>query len=204
MAALCDPATYRTDPREAWRRLRPRTDKPKVLAVLREIADWRETEAKARNQPRGRILKDETVIDLAMQMPRTIKDLARLRGVPATFADGPKGAAILQAIETALAMPPAEWPKSDARADLPPGIAPVIELLKVLLKLVADDHGIATKLLASSGDLELLAANDDADIKALHGWRREIFGEAALQLKRGEVALAIERRKIVLRRTEAL
>ena len=199
MEVLCNPATYTNEPLNAWRRLKPRTDKPKVLAVLQAAAAWREIEAQKRNQPRGRILKDETLIDLALQAPRNAAELGRLRGLPGNLADSPRGAALLAEIAKALVAPPETWPKVDPRPDLPPGLSSIIELLKVLLKICADQHDVAPKLLASSADLDLLAADDDADIPALSGWRREIFGDLALQLKHGKLALAIDKRQIVLK-----
>ena len=199
MAVLETPATYAIDPMEAWRRIRVRTDKPKTLAVLQAAAAWREHEARARNQPRGRIMKDETLADLALQAPRTPAELGRLRGLPGNLADSARGAALLAQIEAALARPASEWPVPEARPDLPSGLAPVVELLKVLLKLSADEHDVAPKLLASSQDLEMLAADDLAPVRALEGWRREVFGEDALKLKAGRTALAIERRRIVVR-----
>jgi ribonuclease D len=199
MAVLSDPATYDTEPEDAWRRIRLRNDKPRTLAVLRAAAAWREREAKQRNVPRGRVLRDETLIDLALQAPRSAQELGRLRGLPGNFADGPRGAAVLEAIQHALSLPPSQWPVPEERPDLPPGLAPVVELLKVLLKLCADEHGVAPKLLASSSDLDLVAADDDAPVRALAGWRREIFGEMALKLKHGRLALAIDRNRIALR-----
>jgi ribonuclease D len=199
MAVLTDPATYRVEPSESWRRLKARIDKPRTLAVLQAAAAWREVEAQQRNLPRNRVLRDETLIDLALQAPKDSKELARLRGLPGNFADSPRGAAVLAAIGAALAKPPDQWPKADPRPDLPPGIAPVVELLKVVLKLVADEHDVAAKLLASSSELELIAADDEADVKAMSGWRRELFGDMALKLKRGEIALAVERKRIVIR-----
>ncbi len=196
---LRNPATYTTDPQNAWRRLKLRNDKPKTLAILQAAAAWREREAKQRNLPRGRVLKDETLIDLALQAPSTPKELARLRGLPGNFAEHPRGAALLAEMNATLERPPFEWPKPEVRQDLPSGLFATVELLKVLLKICADKNDVAPKLLASSYDLELLAADDDAPVPALEGWRREIFGELALQLKHGNLGLALEKRQIVLR-----
>jgi ribonuclease D len=199
MAVLTNPLTYQTDPAEAWRRLKPRTDKPRTLAVLRAAAEWREIEAQAKDVPRGRILRDETLIDLALQAPTTPKDLSRLRGLPGGLAEGKRGEALLKVITAALALPKDQWPRAEARADLPGGLGPTVELLKVLLRLCAEEHEVAAKLLASASDLDLLAADDNAEVKALHGWRYEIFGQQALKLKRGELALSIENRQIVVK-----
>ena len=199
MAILSSPLTYRTEPAEAWRRLKPRNDSPKTLVVLQAAAAWRENEAQAKNVPRGRIMRDETLIELALAAPTTAQDLARLRGLPGGLADGKRGEALLALISTSLAQPRERWPKAEARPDLPGGLGPTVELLKVLLRLCAEKHEVASKLLASSSDLDLLAADDNADIKALSGWRREIFGQEALKLKHGQLALSIEQRQIVLK-----
>ena len=200
-AILMDPATYLIDPMDAWRRLKPRTDKPKTLAVLQAAAAWRETEARQRNLPRNRVLRDETLIDLALQAPQSPAELSRLRGLPNNFAESPRGAALLKRIADVLAQPPATWPRAEARPDLPSSIGPTVELLKVLLKLVADENNVAAKLLASSSDLDLIAAEEEAEVKAMSGWRREIFGNLALRLKHGEIALSIDKRQIVMKET---
>jgi ribonuclease D len=199
METLTAPSTYLIEPLDAWKRLRLRNDNPRTLAVLQAAAAWREMEARARDLPRNRVLRDETLIDLALQAPGSPKDLSRLRGLPGGFADSKRGTAVLTAIEAALAAPASDWPKPEPKLDLPSGLGPVVELLKVLLKICADKHDVAPKLLASSGDLDLLAANDDAPVRALAGWRREIFGEEALKLKHGQLALSIEHKKIVVK-----
>ncbi len=201
-AILSDPATYLTDPLDAWKRLKPRTDRPKVLAVLQAAAAWREVEARQRNLPRSRVLRDETLIDLALQAPQNPVELGRLRGLPNNFADSPRGAALLQRIAETLAQPSSTWPRGETRADLPSSIGPTVELLKVLLKMVADENDVAPKLLANSYDLDLIAADDEAAVKAMTGWRRPIFGDLALRLKHGELALSINKRRIVLKETE--
>ncbi len=192
MAVLTDPATYQADPATAWMRLKPRTDSPKFLAILKELAEWRETEAQRRNLPRGRLLKDEALLEVAAQAPQSLTDLARSRSLSKGHVEGPVGEALLAAVQRGLAVPAGQAPRLANREEIPPGRAPLIELLKVLLKLKAEEHDVAQKLLATSPDLDLIAASDDeADprIPALHGWRREVFGEDALALKRGELAL---------------
>jgi ribonuclease D len=198
MAILTDPNTYRTDPELAWQRLKTRSSDRKYLAVLREVAAWREREAQRRNVPRNRVIRDEQIQDIAAHAPRDEAALARTRGLGADFARGRLGAGVLEAVETALALPKDQRPEPPQKPDLPPGLGPLVELLKVLLKTKCEDHGVAQKLVATSQDLEQIAADDDADVAALSGWRREIFGADALKLKHGKLALAAEGRQVKL------
>jgi ribonuclease D len=191
MAVLTEPRTYQADPRNMWRRLKVRSDKPRFLALLRELAAWREEEAQRRNLPRNRVIKDESLIELAAHAPRNVEDLSHGRGLGRGFAESKQGTAILAAIERGMAVPESESPKPDPRPVLPAGIGPLVELLKVLLKSKCEQHGVAQRLIASSDDLDLLAADDSADIPALHGWRRDVFGEDALALKAGRIGLAV-------------
>jgi len=188
-ATLTDVATYRPDPQAAWRRLKPKTAKPRVLAMLAELAAWREMEAQRRDVPRQRILKDEALLDIAHQGPKTLTELSRVRLVPQGFAEGKLGGEVMAAVERGRHGPP---PKLDeeGRFEPPPGRMPLVDLLNVLLKLRCQDFEVAQKLVASSSDIEALAASDSADVPTLHGWRREVFGEAALKLKAGQLALA--------------
>jgi ribonuclease D len=198
MRILTDPNTFRLEPEESWKRLKLRTEKPRLLAVLKELAAWRETEAQKRDLPRNRVIKDETLLEIATQMPTDAHKLARTRGLSSGFAEGKWGDAIIAAVNRGLAMPADECPNPSPRIDLPPGLGPTVELLKVLLRYKADEHDVAPKLLASSSDLERLAADDDAPIQALSGWRRELFGDEALKLKHGQLALGIEKKRIKL------
>jgi ribonuclease D len=199
MAELSNPETYRSDPGEAWRRfrLRGRID-ARFFGVLRELAAWRETAARQRNLPRGRIMRDEAVLEIAAHAPRSIEALARTRSLGKGIAEGKLGSEILEAVQRGLAATGAVEPPAVTRADSPPGLGPLIELLRVLLKQRCDDHQVAQKLLASADDLEAIAANDDAPVKALSGWRREIFGKDALALKHGRLALTVRRNRISL------
>ncbi len=203
MATLLDPATYRMDPEEGWRRFKPRTAKPRLLAVLKEVAAWREREAQRRDVPRNRVVRDETVMDIAGHAPATIDELARVRGLSRSFADGRLGEDLLAAVRRGLALPEGEIPVLPPQVELPPGLGPVVELLKVILKMKCEEHGVATKLVASTADLERIAADDEAPVPALHGWRREVFGEAALALKRGEIALTLRGRKMQMLSVQA-
>lgn len=196
MAALTAPEIYQLDPDKAWRRIKLRNPKPRYLAVLREIAAWREREARSRDVPRNRIVRDEALTEIAAHPPRGTGDLARIRSLSRGFAEGKMGAALLDAAARGLAVPDAECPQPPAKNDLPPGLGPVVELLKVLLKMRCEESGVATKLVASSANLERIAASDTADVPALAGWRRELFGEDALALKNGRLALQIDGRKL--------
>ena len=199
MGTLLDPATYRMDPEESWRRLKPRTAKPRLIAVLKEVAAWREREAQRRDVPRNRVVRDETVLDIAGHAPTTLADLSRARGLTRGFADGRQGEEILDAVRRGVAMPEADIPVSPPPPDLPSGLGPVVELLKVLLKMKCDEHDVAQKLVANTADLERIAAEgEEAPVPAMHGWRREVFGDAALALKRGEIAFSLKGRRIVM------
>lgn len=198
MATLLDPATYRMDPEFAWQRLKPRSGKPRLVAVLKEVAAWREREAQRRDIPRNRVLRDETVMDIAGHAPTSADELARMRGLSKGFAEGRMGEDVLEAVRRGLAMPEFEIPVVPQPADLPRSIGPIVELLKVLLKMKCDEHDVAQKLVATTADLERVAASDQADVPALHGWRREVFGNAALALKHGELALTLRNKQIVL------
>jgi ribonuclease D len=193
MQALSDPANYDVDPENAWRRLKPRKHAPKYLAVFKSVAAWRERTAQTRDQPRGRILKDEAIDEIATQLPIDAEGLNRLRSVPKGFAGSRFGPDLLEAVTTAIAAPDSYAPvldKPKPSARLPNGA--VVELLKVLLKARAEDAGVASKLIATVADLEKIAAEDDAETPALQGWRLQAFGEDALKLKRGEIALVLD------------
>lgn len=202
MRVLTDPATYQLDPRQAWRRLKTRSENRRFLAVLREVAAWREEEAQTRDLPRNRVLKDESIIEIASHAPTTIDELARSRGMQRSFAEGRMGQAILAAVRRGLDLPEPEAPTPEPRLDLPGGLAPVIDLLRVLLKTKCEAHDVAQKLVASADDLAAIAADDNADVPALAGWRRELFGEDALALKQGRLALTADRKRIRVVRIE--
>ena len=194
MAQLVDPAVYDVDPENAWKRLKPRKIAAKYLSVLRAVAAWRERTAQTRDQPRGRILKDDAIDEIATQAPTDLDGLNRLRSVPKGFGGSRFGAELMEAIKQGLADPEGYAPKierSGGPAPVPASGA-IVELLKVLLKARAEDAGVAAKLIATVSDLERIAADDHAETPALHGWRREAFGEDALKLKHGELALVLD------------
>lgn len=195
MDVLTSPDTYRMDPDNAWQRLRARVRKPKELAVLIEVAAWREREAKARDVPRGRILKDDVVADIAVQAPTTIERLASLRSLPKGFEKSKWGQDIPDLVKRAIARDPKTLPVIERAKAAANGTA-IVELLKVLLRMTSERHAVASKVIATVDDLERIAADDNADVPALKGWRRELFGEKALALKAGRLALAIEKGRV--------
>ncbi|MEQ8349195.1 MAG: ribonuclease D [Sneathiellaceae bacterium] len=191
MGRLTDPRTYAMAPEDAWQRVKTRGAKPRALVVLREVAAWRERAAQERDIPRNRLLRDEAMLDIAGHPPTDEAGLMRIRGMPKGFAQGPMGKALMQAIQRALEIPKSDWPAVDRgpRKAKPP--ASLVELLRVLLRLKAEEHDVAQRLIATSDDLEAIAADDGEEVAALQGWRREVFGEAALALKAGKLALAV-------------
>jgi len=196
MRVLTSPDTYRMEPELAWQRLKTRVRKPKELAILIEVAAWREREAQTRDVPRGRVLKDDVIGDIAVQAPITPERLASLRSLPKGFERSKWGDAIIQAVQRGLARDPKTLPQIDRPKSAINGQA-TVELLKVLLRMTAESQGVAAKVIATIDDLDRIAADDEADVPALRGWRRQLFGEKALALKRGKLALAVERNRVV-------
>jgi ribonuclease D len=195
MHVLTSPDTYRADPEKAWERLKTRVRKPRELAVLIELAAWREREAQTRDVPRGRVLKDEVIGDIALHAPATPEKLAGLRSVPKGFERSKWGQDILEAVQRGLERDPKSLPRLERSRHAANGGA-TVELLKVLLRMTSERHGVAAKVIATVDDLELIANGGEADVPALTGWRRELFGEKALALKAGRLALAIERGRV--------
>jgi ribonuclease D len=196
MSVLTSPDTYRAEPERAWMRLKTRVRKPKELAVLIEVAAWREREAQTRDVPRGRVLKDDTIGDIVTQMPTTPERLSSLRSLPKGFERSKWGEGILQAVKRGLERDPRSLPRVERPKVVANGGA-TVELLKVLLRMTSEHHGVAAKVIATVDDLDRIAGDDDADVPALRGWRRELFGEKALALKHGRLALAIQRSRVV-------
>ncbi len=193
MQNLCDPALYNVEPDNAWKRLKPRKHAAKYLAVFKGVAAWRERTAQMRDQPRGRILKDDAIDEIATQAPIDAEQLDRLRAVPKGFSGSRFGPDLILAVREALKNPEAYAPVIEkARQSSSPAAGAVVELLKVLLKARAEDAGVASKLIATVSDLEMIANDDEAETQALVGWRRDAFGEDALRLKRGELALVLD------------
>ncbi|WP_426123215.1 ribonuclease D [Pararhizobium sp. PWRC1-1] len=197
MAILEAKETYDIHPDDAWQRLKMRLKKPIELAVLQKVAAWREREARSRNVPRGRILKDDGLYEIAQQQPKDMEALSRLRTIPKGWERSSAGTAILEAVNAALELPKADMPKLPRQNQAPEGAQAAGEMLKVLLKLIAEKQGVAAKIIANSEDLERIASEGpNADVGALKGWRRELFGDTALKLINGEVALRFVDRKI--------
>ncbi len=196
MNALSDSAAYDLDPEKSWRRLKPRKFTPKYLAAFKAVAAWRERTAQTRDQPRGRILKDEAIDEIATQVPLDADAFNRLRSVPKGFAGSKFGPDLIEALKEAMRDPEAYAPVIERGPPPAQSQGAVVELLKVLLKARSEDAGVASKLIATVSDLEKIATDDKAAVQALTGWRRGLFGEDALKLKRGELALVLEGSKV--------
>jgi ribonuclease D len=201
MEVLTSPDTYRAEPERAWQRLKTRVRKPKELAVLIEIAAWREREAQTRDLPRGRVLRDDVLGDIAIQAPTTLEGLSHVRSLPKGFERSRWGQDVIETVHRALARDLKTLPALDRQKPANANGA-TVELLKVLLRMTSEQHGVAAKIIATVDDLEQIAADDSADVAALKGWRRELFGEKALALKHGRLALSIERGRVIARERE--
>ncbi len=196
MAVLNDPDTYKVDPDQAWRRVKTRTQSGKFLAIVRELAKFREIYAQDRNVPRNRVYKDDALVELASTKPQSEKDLGRSRLLLREARKGDIAAGILTSIQAGMAVTPENLPRPDqtrSKLQVNPALA---DMLRVLLKAKTDDEGVAPKLIASSADLDALAAGE-RDVAALKGWRREVFGNDALRLCDGQVGLAVKGQKVV-------
>lgn len=197
MEVLTSRETYDLHPENAWTRLKMRVRKPIELAVLQHVAAWREREARERNVPRGRVLKDDAIYEIAQQQPKDATALGRLRTTPKGWERSGSAAGLIAAVNAALAIPKDELPKVPRQAAPSEGANAAAEILKVLLRIVAEKEGVAPKIIASSEDLERIAADGEAaTVEALTGWRREVFGEKALSLLRGELGIRFQNRRI--------
>lgn len=192
MDILRDPAIYYIDPPQAWKRLKLRNIKPRELGPLMMLAEWRERTAQERDQPRGRIMKDDGLMELARAQPKTAEEMAKCRAVQNGFERSAYAKEVLKAITLGTEIPRNDLPVIDRKRDMSPIPADVLDLLRVLLKRQCETYQVAPKLLASSADLEKIARSDNAEVPAMYGWRREIFGEAALKLKQGKLALQLQ------------
>lgn len=195
--------TYDIQPEDSWRRLKLRARKPIELAVLQAVAAWRETTARERNVPRRRVLKDDAIYEIAQQQPQDASALARLRTIPKGWERSSAATALTDVVAKTLTIPSEELPRLPKSQRMPEGAGAAADLLKVLLKLVADNQGVAAKVLANSDDIEKIAAQgSEAEVGALKGWRREVFGEKALKLVQGDLALKFENRRISVFETD--
>lgn len=191
MADLTHPETYETRPEDAWKRLKMRTKNRKSFGVLIELAAWREKAAQAQNVPRSRVLRDEALYDIANQMPTTPEQLGGLRTLSDGFSRSQRAREIIEAVKAGIERDPKTLPQMNHSRAVSAEAGATIELLKVLLKAAAAKHGVAPRLLADAEELERIAAEDEPDVLALKGWRRQLFGEDAVRLKRGELALTL-------------
>jgi ribonuclease D len=191
LSELTAEETYALDPEHAWQRLKLKVKSRRSLGVLIEVAIWREKAAQGSNVPRGRILKDDALYDVANQMPQSVEQLGSLRSLHDGITRSAKGRELVEAVKRGLQRDPASLPPLERSSPVTPEATAVIDLLKVLLKAVAAEHGVASKLIATSEDLERIATESEPDVHALAGWRRELFGERALALKSGRLALAV-------------
>ncbi|MCC2112173.1 MAG: ribonuclease D, partial [Hyphomicrobiales bacterium] len=203
MEVLTSRETYELHPEKAWHRLKLRVRRPIELAVLQEVAAWREAEAQNRDVPRNRVLKDDAIYEIAAQHPTSPGALGALRTIPKGFERSRTAEDILQAVQRALAIPADQLPKLKPNRSQPEGSPAAVDLMKVLLKMTSERHGVAAKIIATVDDLERIAADDDADVPALKGWRLELFGRHALALKSGGLALAVEGRRVIAVEREA-
>ncbi|WP_375588824.1 ribonuclease D [Hoeflea alexandrii] len=197
MAVLESRSTYEIEPEDAWKRLKMRVKKPVELCVLQHVAAWREREAKSRNVPRGRVIKDDALYEIAQQQPKDAEALSRLRTIPRGWERSQQGATLVEIVNEALETPKDAMPRLPRQKQAPEGAQASIELLRVLLKLTVEKENVAAKIIANSDDLEAIAVDGEAaDVPALQGWRRELFGERALKLIRGELALRFANKKV--------
>ena len=197
MATLTDPATYETKPDQAWQRLKMRARNRRSLAVLIELAAWRERLAQTQDVPRARILRDEALYDIANQAPTETAKLGELRTLSEGFSRSARAREIVETVKRGLERDPRTLPQIPAGQVLSAEAMALVDLLRVLLKAAAARNRVAPKLIADTSDLERIAVEQEPDVPALRGWRRELFGEDALSLKRGDVALTVAKGEVV-------
>ncbi|MEH6402949.1 MAG: ribonuclease D [Sneathiella sp.] len=196
MNILESPDTYFIPPENAYKKLKARSNKPRFMAILQAIAAWRETRAHEQDIPRNRVLRDEALLEIASNPPQNAEKLSHVRGIGNKFAEGKMGAGLLAAIAAGQSLPESECPQVSLKVQMPKGLGPLMDLLRVLLKSRCEENGVAQKLICNTSDLEKIAADSNADIPALSGWRFEVFGKDALALKEGKIAFTAEANKI--------
>ena len=203
MSQHMDESLYTFEPEDAWQRLKLRGNKKPYLAALKAAAAWRERQAIKKDIPRRRVLKDDAMYDLAQQRPRMIDALSKLRAIPRGFEKSSSAAGLLESLGAAIDNANDYAPPAPKVQHMPPSLGPRIEMLKTLLRLRTEVEGIATRLVANARDIEQLAAfGERAEIAALKGWRREIFGQDALDMLRGKIALRLEGENVVAERLD--
>lgn len=199
MSVLSSPSSYITNPDDAWHKIRTRGMKPQALAILKELAAWREVEAQIRNVPRGRVIRDETIVDIANCAPTSMDELSKIRSIGISYMKEAQKTYVLEAVLKGLEdAEKAAPPETRGKPTMPQSSAAMVDMLRILLRIKCDEHDVASKLVASASDLEALALDDKADIPALSGWRYEIFGAAALDLKKGRIGLGIQNNSAIL------
>ncbi len=198
MSGQMDSRLYDFEPERAWKRLKPRMFRQDYLAAMKAAAAWREREAQQKDVPRGRILKDDGIFVIAQRKPKTVKDLDRLRGIPNGFSNRKTASNLVDEVQKAVANAASYAPVVERSKQMPPGLGPSVDMLKTLLRLKTEYVDIAPRLIANTSDLsELAAFGDQADIRALKGWRREVFGEDALKMLDGKISLTLKDKKVV-------
>ncbi|MEE9330102.1 MAG: ribonuclease D [Parvularculaceae bacterium] len=198
MDALHNPNLYFVEPAFAWKRLKMRNVRSKDIGPIIELAAWREDAAQTRNVPRGRLIKDDVLLEIARQAPTSVEKLGRVRGIPKGFERSETGKGILNAVQLGQEIPKEDLPQIARHKPMEPVSPDVLDLLRVLLKRQCEAYNVAPKLIASAADIEAIARSNDADVPAFKGWRREVFGDAAIKLKAGEIGLKLEGDKVVL------
>jgi len=189
--------TYVVQPEQAWERLKMKFNRPRDLAALKVLAQWRERRAQETDQPRSRVLKDDVIAELATQRPQTAEAFDKLRAVPRGFGRSSAAGEIIALLRQVEALPKSELPALPERYRGPSPKGAVGDLVRVLLKAVAEQHGVAARIIATSDEIDALVLDDDAEVPALRGWRRKLFGEKALAIKHGRIGLVATRRGIV-------
>ncbi len=191
--------TYRTEPQDAWKRIKVRLKSKKQLGVLIAVAGWRELEAQEKNVPRARVIKDDALAEIATQMPQTKEALGQLRALPKGMANSRLGDNLLRVIKEGLMRDPQSLPHTNwGREETSESTQAAAEILKLALKIVCEREGLAPKLIANTSDIEAVADNDNADVPLMHGWRREVFGNLALELKRGNAMIGFKDGRVVI------
>lgn len=194
---LLDPETYKNTPEDAWKRVKIKSPKPKNLAILKELAAWREIRAQEKDLPRAWVLKDDVMAAIALQIPQNITQLSKTRNIPKGLVESSSGEKIIELINTALKSNPDTWPAPERRKTLSPSVKASIEILKMLLRIQANEHGVAPKLIADQGDIEALALGSNDNLSVLKGWRYDVFGKDALALKSGKLMIGLKNGQIV-------
>lgn len=196
MEILTSVSTYHQPVEDIWKRIKIRSDKPEVLAILKELAKWREELARKKDIPRNRIMKDDALADIAVYMPKDIDGLKRIRNVPKDVAGGKTGQVLLDLVKKARKSEKSKWPSVKRNEPLPKHLAPTLEMLKLLLKINASEADVAAKMISNKDDLESIAMEENPDVPAMKGWRYEIFGQDAQALKTGNLTLGLHKGRI--------